>query len=160
MRRALTERRSTGGVGGEWKIRRRRRVWIHRTVKQSHLSSVEDLLAAVDCFRLRRRVRTITVTVLWIPLCLPSALYGNASAELRVSAGTHQYWLVHSEYFYSVSSSPLLFRGAPDCGIDTASKLTRRSATGNCEWRTCPRSLRCGQTGIRTCSCLSLSERC
>jgi len=26
----------------------------------------------------------------------------------------------------------------------------RRSATGNCEWRTCPRSLWCGQSGIRT----------
>ena len=30
---------------------------------------------------------------------------------------------------------------APDHSIDTVSELTRRSATGNCEWRTCPRSL-------------------
>jgi len=28
--------------------------------------------------------------------------------------------------------------------LDTVSELTRRSATGNCEWRTCTRSLRGG----------------
>ena len=33
---------------------------------------------------------------------------------------------------------------------DTVSRVSRWSATGNCEWRTCPRSLRCGQSGIRT----------
>jgi len=33
---------------------------------------------------------------------------------------------------------------SPDNSIDTVSKLTRRSTTGNCEWRTCPRSLRGG----------------
>src|SRR6218665_948092 len=34
---------------------------------------------------------------------------------------------VHSGYFYSASSSPLLLRGAPDYSI------TQRSTTGNCE---------------------------
>ena len=50
---------------------------------------------------------------------------------------------IHSRYFYSTSSSPLLFRGSSDYSIDsTVSELTRQSATGNYEWRTCPRSLR------------------
>src|SRR6218665_2044590 len=35
---------------------------------------------------------------------------------------------VHSGYFYSASSSPLLLRDAPDYSIDTVSELTRRSA--------------------------------
>jgi len=50
--------------------------------------------------------------------------------------------LIHSGYLYSASSSSLLLRGAPDYSIDTVSEYIRRSATGNCEWRTCPRSLR------------------
>ena len=29
--------------------------------------------------------------------------------------------------------------------------VSSRSATGNCEWRTCPRSLHGGENGIRTC---------
>jgi len=28
-----------------------------------------------------------------------------------------------------------------DYSTDTVCELSRRSATGNCEWRTCPRSL-------------------
>ena len=40
---------------------------------------------------------------------------------------------VHSGYFYSASSSPLLLIGASDYSIDTVSELTCRSATGNCE---------------------------
>jgi len=48
---------------------------------------------------------------------------------------------IHSVYFYSASSSPILLRGAPDYIIDTVLELTHWSATGNCEWRTCPRSL-------------------
>ena len=60
---------------------------------------------------------------------------------------------IHSRYSCSATSSPLLLRGASDYRIDTVSKLTRsRSATGNCEWRTCPRSLRGGWSGIRTCN--------
>jgi len=39
---------------------------------------------------------------------------------------------------------PTILSDAPDCIIDTVSELTRRSAKGNCEWRTCPRSLHGG----------------
>ena len=35
---------------------------------------------------------------------------------------------VHSGFFYYTSSSPLLFRGAPDYSVDTVSELTCRSA--------------------------------
>ena len=49
---------------------------------------------------------------------------------------------IHSGYFYSASSSPLLLRGSPNYSTDAVSELTRRSATGNYEWRTCPRPLR------------------
>jgi len=45
---------------------------------------------------------------------------------------------VHSGYFFSASSSPLLLRGAPAYSTDSVSKLSRWSATGNCDWRTCP----------------------
>ena len=58
---------------------------------------------------------------------------------------------IHSGYFYSASSGSLLLRGAPDYSIDTVSELTHRSATGNCEWRTCPRSLRGSEILIGTC---------
>jgi len=51
---------------------------------------------------------------------------------------------IHSLYFYSASSCPLLIKGAPDYSIYTVLELRCRSATGNCEWRTCPRSLRGG----------------
>ena len=40
---------------------------------------------------------------------------------------------IHSGYFYSASSSPLPFRGAPDYNIATVSDLTPRNATGNYE---------------------------
>jgi len=43
---------------------------------------------------------------------------------------------IYSRYFYSVSSSPLLLRGAPNYSTDTVSELTRWSTTGNYEWRT------------------------
>jgi len=58
---------------------------------------------------------------------------------------------IHSGYFYSASSRPLLLRGAPDYSINTVLELTRRSAISNCEWRTCPRSLHGGWSGIRNC---------
>jgi len=48
---------------------------------------------------------------------------------------------IYSGYICSSSSSPLVLRGAPDYSIDTVPELTSRSPTGNCEWRTCPRSL-------------------
>ena len=34
------------------------------------------------------------------------------------------YLFIYSGYFYGTSSSPLLFRGAPDYSIDTMSELT------------------------------------
>src|SRR6218665_1849687 len=48
-----------------------------------------------------------------------------------------------SGYFYSASSSPvgLLLGGVPDYSFDTVSEVTHRSAKGNCECRSCPRSL-------------------
>ena len=36
--------------------------------------------------------------------------------------------LIHSGYFYSVSSSPLLLRCAPDCSIDTMSHAVHAAA--------------------------------
>src|SRR6218665_2883997 len=41
------------------------------------------------------------------------------------SRATHSF--IHSGYFYSTSSSPLLLRGTPNYSIDTVSELTRRS---------------------------------
>jgi len=46
---------------------------------------------------------------------------------------------IHSGYFTSASSSPLLLRGVPDYITHTVSCLTRRRATGNCEWRIFPK---------------------
>ena len=43
---------------------------------------------------------------------------------------------------YSTSHSMSLSETFPTTAIDTVSEFTRRSATGNCKWRTCPRSLR------------------
>src|SRR6218665_1096902 len=45
----------------------------------------------------------------------------------------HTYLFIHSGYFYSTSSSPLLLRGSPDSSINTVLELTHRIATGNCE---------------------------
>jgi len=60
-------------------------------------------------------------------------------------AVAHTSSFIHARYFYSAFSSPLLqLRGTPNHSIDTVSELTRRNAIGNCEWRTCPRSLRGG----------------
>ena len=51
---------------------------------------------------------------------------------------------------YSASSSPLLFRSAPDTARILCIGVSRRSAACNCELRTCPRSLHGGLIGIRT----------
>jgi len=59
---------------------------------------------------------------------------------------------IHSGCFNSTYSSPLLLRGAPDYCIDYVSELIRQNVTGNCKWRTCWRSVRGGQSGIRTCN--------
>ena len=55
---------------------------------------------------------------------------------------------IHSGYLYSASSSRLLLRGAPN--TLRILWVSCRSATGNCEWRTCPRSLHGGKSRIRT----------
>src|SRR6218665_1944586 len=76
------------------------------------------------------------------------------AGNLRYQAGNSSWPVVvfiHSGYLYSATSSQLLLRRAPDYNVDTKSELTRRRATGNCEWRTCPRSLNGGQSSIRTC---------
>src|SRR6218665_1368446 len=44
-------------------------------------------------------------------------------------------------HFYSASHSLSLSEALPNTAIDTVSEFTRRSATGNCKRRTCPRSL-------------------
>ena len=60
---------------------------------------------------------------------------------------------------YSASSSLLLLGGAPDYSINAVSELTRRSITGSYKWRTCPRSLRGGWSGIRMCDPLDTRLR-
>jgi len=54
------------------------------------------------------------------------------------------YSFTHSGYFYSTSSSLLLLRESPLTQHGYCVRVSRRSATGHCEWRTCPRSLRGG----------------
>ena len=47
---------------------------------------------------------------------------------------------IRSGCFYSTSLSPLLLRGAPDTARrHYCAGISHGSATGNCEWRTCPR---------------------
>src|SRR6218665_1694780 len=46
-----------------------------------------------------------------------------------------------SGHFYSASSNPLLLRGASDTAWILCRKFTLKSATFNCELRTCPSSL-------------------
>jgi len=69
------------------------------------------------------------------------------------------YSFINSGYFSSASSRALLLRGAPNYIFDTLSELTRRCATGNCERRTCPKSLRGGWSRIRTCDPPDASDR-
>jgi len=47
-------------------------------------------------------------------------------------------------YFYSASDSTNLSEALPNTVIATVSKFTRRSATDNCKWGACPRSLHGG----------------
>ena len=51
-------------------------------------------------------------------------------------------------YLYSASQCMSLSEAHPTTSLSidrpTVSELTRRSATGNCEWRTCPKSLSSG----------------
>ena len=53
--------------------------------------------------------------------------------------------LIHSGNFYSASSSPLYYSEALPTQQGCCVGVSSRSATDNCEWRTCTRSLRCGQ---------------
>ena len=70
----------------------------------------------------------------------------------RLSCRTISFYLMYFGYFYSASSSSLLLKGASDYSIDTVLESTRWRATGNYKWRSCPRSLRGGYCGIRTCN--------
>src|SRR6218665_1899785 len=60
---------------------------------------------------------------------------------------------IHS-FLPDISVAPLqvhyysLLRGAPDYSIDTVAELTRRSATGNCELRTCQGSYVAARMGF------------
>ena len=74
------------------------------------------------------------------------------SSHYSIFGQWYQHSFIHSGYFYSTSSSPLLLRCIANYSIDTVSELTQQSATGNCEWRTCPRSLHGGSSGIWTCN--------
>ena len=60
-------------------------------------------------------------------------LYGISDHQCPFSNALSSF--IHSGYFYSASSSPLLLRGSFDYRIDrpTVSELTRRSTTYNCE---------------------------
>jgi len=54
---------------------------------------------------------------------------------------------IHSGYFYSATVLPLqvlYYSEAFPTQHGYCARISRRSATGNCEWRTCPRSLRGG----------------
>ena len=121
---------------------------------------------AVSIFSSRRRLPIFYFLLTYrefslfcLPLSLSAAPFQSA-ARGESPPPPHRYatewwykvlWLtckpfsfIHSGYFYSASSCALLLRGAPDYSIDTVSELTRRSATCNYEWRTCPKSLRGG----------------
>jgi len=47
-------------------------------------------------------------------------------------------------HFYSAYHSMSLSEVLPTTAIDIVSDFTRRSATSNCKWGTCPRFLRAG----------------
>src|SRR6218665_3301005 len=53
-------------------------------------------------------------------------------------------------HFYSASHSMSLSEALPTTAIDAVSEFTRRSATGNCKRRTCPRSLHGDKSRFRT----------
>src|SRR6218665_1490469 len=53
-------------------------------------------------------------------------------------------------HFYNASHSMNHSEALPTTATNTVSEFTRRSATGNCKRRTCPRSLRDDLSWIRT----------
>ena len=87
------------------------------------------------------------VTVPQVPL----SLLPCTCSSLRLQCQLYNS-LIRFEYFYSASLRPLLLWSDPDYSIATVSEFTRRSATGNCERRTCPMSLCSSWRGIRTCA--------
>src|SRR6218665_870190 len=79
------------------------------------------------------------------PPVFPSLYHQPTHQSIHSSAPTQSirssaYLFIHSGYFYRASSSPLLLRGSPEALQATVS-----------EGRTCPRSLRGGNSRIRTC---------
>ena len=68
---------------------------------------------------------------------IPSSFGFNANAGSSLSL----YCIVFI-HFYSASHGMSLSEALPTIAIDTVSEFTRRSATGNWNWRTCSRSLR------------------
>ena len=53
---------------------------------------------------------------------------------ISASCRSTQPSFIHSGYFYSASSSPLVLRGTPDYGIGTVLEFTHRNATDNYKW--------------------------
>jgi len=117
----------------------------------THLLSLDALLAVIDSIeqhchhRLPRQPKSSSTDQLSGPVAARND-HGMRreivqSNDYTISYCSH-YWIelrlyfpdyVHSGYFFSASSSPLLLRGAPNYSIDAVSELTRRSATGNYE---------------------------
>src|SRR6218665_3299549 len=78
--------------------------------------------------------------------CTRSCLYGCYAIKLVscnnvLSSFSYFISFIHSGHFYSTSSSPLYYSGALPTQHGYCAGVSRRSATGNCELRTCPRSL-------------------
>ena len=83
----------------------------------------------MNCFSLKTEDQSINHRLLstrahrLINWCksIPSAGFDHGCAN-----NNHSFY-IHSGYFYSASSSPLLLRGAPDYSIDTLLELTREA---------------------------------
>src|SRR6218665_1234616 len=75
----------------------------------------------------------------FLPVCVRMAAHAHYSIYQSASLDNYIYGLflhlvsrfIHSGYFYSTSSRPLLLRGTPDYSIHTVSELTHRSTTCN-----------------------------
>ena len=67
------------------------------------------------------------------------AIYVLACTRMAVSS-TALYCIVFI-HFYSASHSMSLSEALQTTAINTVLEFIRRSATGNCKWRTCPRYL-------------------
>src|SRR6218665_932262 len=87
-------------------------------------------------------VRTVSLTLLYLNKLYKVYAYCVASTASHRMTYTYLWWLIHSGY--SASSSPLqhLYSEALPTQHGYCVGVSRRSATGNCERRTCPRFLR------------------